>query len=172
MSINQTEALALWLFVVLWYATQPVGVNSGGFGERRGDAQFVAAVQRLPVPPLVYGIVWFILYGLIAFAMFGYWQQSVAGTIEFTTTMILFIVNWLLNKSWTPVFFGAQSPAGGFVIILLCFITAVVIECLVVAELGFTWIAVFLLIYLVWLFFAMILNAIVWIWYANAVKRT
>ena len=132
-----------------------LGFLSGQVG---GDAsspwfQSLAKPSTFP-PPATFGIVWSILYFLMGLALalvcaaWGAWGRGAAITA--------FIVQLLLNLSWSPVFFGAHEITAALVIL-------VVLDLLVIVTVLLFWrvrraAALLLLPYLAWILFATLLN--------------
>lgn len=69
-------------------------------------------------PDAVFGPVWTVLYAMIGLALARVWHASspVAAKRGGYTS---FAIQFLLNLSWTPVFFGAHQPGWSLGIIVL-----------------------------------------------------
>ena len=105
-------------------------------------------------PPATFGIVWTILYVMIGFALA--LVSSAWGARGRKLAIGLFIVHFLLNLTWSPVFFGGQNITGGLIVILLIDVT-------LLAVIWAFWrvrsaAALLLLPYLAWVLFATLLN--------------
>ena len=98
--------------------------NGGGGGQQQppppvraprstGDVLF----RLLLSPPgWLFGIVWTLLYALMAVAGFVYWRRGSADDpaqrLELrVTTLVAVLVNLVLNKLWTPLYFDANQRA-------------------------------------------------------------
>ncbi len=68
-------------------------------------------------PDAVFMPVWLTLYALMGIAVFLIWRKGLQ-TGRVKPAFILFWVQLVLNALWSVVFFGYESPAGGFAIIL------------------------------------------------------
>ncbi|MDD4984550.1 MAG: tryptophan-rich sensory protein [Dehalococcoidales bacterium] len=68
-------------------------------------------------PDAVFMPVWLTLYALMGIAVFLIWRKGLQ-TDGVKPAFILFWVQLVLNALWSVVFFGYESPAGGFAIIL------------------------------------------------------
>ncbi len=68
-------------------------------------------------PDAVFMPVWLTLYALMGIAVFLVWRKGLQ-TEGVKPAFILFWVQLVLNALWSVVFFGYESPAGGFAIIL------------------------------------------------------
>jgi tryptophan-rich sensory protein len=70
---------------------------------------FIKTLKKLTdnaIPdPLVFSIIWSILYGLIGVAIFLYWKNSTDDTIIFNSVMGCYFVNIVLNHLYYPIFF-------------------------------------------------------------------
>lgn len=113
------------------------------------------------VPGWAFGLIWFILYGLIGVSIFLFWQYDI--TIQYyDLVIILFLVNIVLNKIWSLLFFGFRAPWFALVDLILMFGTAVPVVVFMVLDAanGFTnyWPFALYLLYPIWIFVAGILN--------------
>lgn len=105
-------------------------------------------------PPATFGIVWTVLYAIIGFSLAlvcSSWGARGRGL-----AIGLFVVHFLCNLAWTPVFFGNQNIEGGLMVLGLVDFTLL----LVIAAF---WrvrhsAALLLLPYLAWVGFATVLN--------------
>lgn len=68
-------------------------------------------------PDAVFMPVWLTLYALMGIAVFLIWRKGLQ-TDGVKPAFILFWVQLVLNALWSVVFFGYESPVGGFAIIL------------------------------------------------------
>ncbi|WP_428028233.1 TspO/MBR family protein [Altererythrobacter sp.] len=104
--------------------------------------------------PIVFRIVWpilFIMIGLALAMVCSAWGARGRGI-----AIGLFVLHFLLNMAWTPVFFGNQDIQGGLIVIGLADVT-------LLALLWAFWrvrrsAGLMLLPYLAWLLFATLLN--------------
>lgn len=80
---------------------------------------YVKIVKPTYTPPSwVFGVVWPVLYIMIALALFFFWKAR--GSFEQKKLgYILFLVQLILNISFMPVFFGLKSFLGGLIICIL-----------------------------------------------------
>jgi translocator protein len=102
----------------------------------------------------VFGAAWTVLYILLGLVLAMLLAQRSAR--DWGLIVGLFVLQMLLNFSWSPVFFGLQQITAGLVIIIAMLIISVIVTMLlwrvrVVA-------AALMLPYLGWLTFAAILN--------------
>jgi tryptophan-rich sensory protein len=104
-------------------------------------------------PPVVFSIVWTVLYVTMAVAVWRLGSAAPAGR----SAKGLFIVQLVINGIWAPAFFGLQNPMLGLVVIVALFIVLVPT---ILLFLRIDRVAGFLLVpYLAWVGFAFVLNA-------------
>ena len=139
--------IVAWFTFVFW---QPYG------SDYRTNRKWYEAKKTFIMfapPGWIFGIAWSILYGLItcsAVIFFNTFSSSIA-------TFVLFFVNVVLNKFWSPVFFGRQW-VGVALVIVICMI-GTEIGVLILFGLEFQWVAFALYCpYLIWSMYALILN--------------
>jgi benzodiazapine receptor len=106
-------------------------------------------------PAWLFAPVWSALYVLIAIAAYLVWQRRDNST-NYLTARAVYIIQLLLNFSWSIVFFGFHSIIGGLLIIILLWMMIL---------LTIRWFGKFskatgwlLLPYFLWVSFAAILN--------------
>lgn len=117
------------------------------------DTAWYQGLQKpeLQPPPLVFGIVWTVLYALFAASLAIVWNKKAP-----TKTLILYLAIGILNALWTYVFFTQENPTGA-VFVLLIIILVTLFLFLSVYDISKT--AAYLLIpYMVWITFALYLN--------------
>ncbi|KKR14681.1 MAG: TspO and MBR like protein [Candidatus Falkowbacteria bacterium GW2011_GWA2_39_24] len=107
-------------------------------------------------PGWLFGPVWTILFLLMGYALFlilkGQWHKR-----QRNLAMLVFIIQWLLNIGWSFIFFGLQNPLLAFLEIIILWLT-IMWNILVFYRLNKT-AAYLLLPYLLWVTFALVLNA-------------
>jgi tryptophan-rich sensory protein len=105
-------------------------------------------------PGWIFGPVWTLLYVMMGIAAWLVWRDG--GWKMQGTPLRLFLLQWLFNALWTPLFFGAHRIELAFVDIVLLWLTLVVTLTLFWRV---NWTAGMLLIpYLGWVSFAAALN--------------
>jgi tryptophan-rich sensory protein len=67
-------------------------------------------------PGAAFPIVWTILYALMAYGAWRVWRR-IGPEPDRSRALLVFGVQLLLNGLWAPVFFGAQSPELGMLVI-------------------------------------------------------
>lgn len=131
-----------------------------------GTAAFVsidgwyAALQKPSwnPPAWVFGPAWTVLYISMAVAAWLVWREG--GWKAQGRALGLFLVQWVLNALWTPLFFGLHRPG-------LAFAEIVILWLAIAATLAAFWrinkVAGALLVpYLAWVTFAAALNFAIW----------
>lgn len=141
------------LFVALCLG---LGYLSGLVGQG-ADTEWYRSLEKpaFNPPSWVFGPVWTVLYVLMGLAAFLVWREG-PGRREVQVALGLFALQFLLNLAWTPTFFGAQTVAGGAVVIV---VLLVVLALTVWRFFGVRPLAGWLLVpYLLWVAFATVLN--------------
>ena len=72
--------------------------------------------SKLSPPSWVFPIVWPILYVLIIISGFVYLQN---GGTALSRGFLYYIIAWILNLSWSPIFFSLHRPDISFIVVLL-----------------------------------------------------
>lgn len=106
-------------------------------------------------PEILFPIVWTILFTLMGFSVFLVWRHG-TDRPAVRIALLTFALQFALNLSWTPVFFGLQRADLGLLVIILLWvaITATVVTFARVSRLA----AALLIPYLAWVSFALVLN--------------
>ena len=109
--------------------------------------------SKLTPPSYIFGIVWPILYLMIFLSFMFYILSSNKKSIY---VIILFIIQIILNLSWSPVFFRFNKIKIAFIIIILLWLS---ILGLIINFYKINQLASYLLIpYFIWVTFATYLN--------------
>ena len=80
------------------------------------------AKSPLNPPGMVFGIVWPILYALLAFSFWSVWRKP--NSPERTLALRLFALHMLMNWAWSPVFFIAHQVFAALALIFVLIFTA------------------------------------------------
>ncbi len=140
-----------WLALCFSASASAIFVSTGGW--------YAALHKPTWNPPAwVFGPAWTLLYFLMATSAWIVWREG--GWKAQGRALGLFLVQWLLNALWTPLFFGLHQPGLAFAEIvalwLLLFLTVT----------SFWWVkkaaGALLLPYLSWVTFAAVLNFTIW----------
>jgi len=114
----------------------------------------------LTPPGWVFSVAWTILYFLIGLALFFVMQtDNMDRRYNKTNAYVLFAINLVLNTLWSFVFFGAEMPSVALLVLVLLIGTVI----LMMREFfRINNVTIWLLLpYLLWLFFAFYLNAMI-----------
>lgn len=124
------------------------------------DIEFYNSLRKINVPPLVFSIVWTIIY--LAMAIFIFWHLKIKTTHDRKIFWVYLLLNYLIESSYLPVFFNGQNLFLGFVICLLTFLTIVLVamEAFVIKKES----VLLLIPYLLWSAFASVLAMLIYIW--------
>ncbi|MBN1805975.1 MAG: tryptophan-rich sensory protein [Sedimentisphaerales bacterium] len=111
-------------------------------------------------PNWIFGPVWTTLYIMMGVSAFLVWQKGLDGK-PVRIGVICFVVQLALNAVWTPLFFGLRSPLLGLIDIIL------LLAAIIVTIFSFFKISIpaglLLIPYFLWVSFATILNASLYI---------
>ncbi len=110
-------------------------------------------------PGWIFGPVWTVLYILMAVSAALVWYRGLPGP-KVRIALVLYMVQLVLNASWTPIFFGLQMPLLAFIDILLLW-AAILITILAFLRVS-RYAALLMAPYLIWTTFAAILNFTLW----------
>ncbi|MGM0553601.1 MAG: TspO/MBR family protein [Pseudomonadota bacterium] len=152
------DLLALIAWLVLVFAVAALG----GWATSLSVDGWYAALAHPPLnpPDAVFGPVWSVLFGLMGLAGWHVWRR--VGLTGAPVAMGLFLAQLALNLGWSVLFFGLQRPDLALVEILILWL-------LILATVMAFWridriAGVLLIPYLLWVGFAIYLNAgIVWL---------
>lgn len=112
-------------------------------------------------PSWLFGPVWTALYVMMAAALWLVLRETYQTPEARVRPVGLFLVQFVLNLAWTPLFFGMHSPMLAFVDICALWMAALA------TALAFgkvrTAAAYLLVPYLLWISFALVLNGTIWL---------
>ncbi len=114
----------------------------------------------LQKPSWLFGPVWTALYILMGIALFLVWRKGLAAR-GVRIALLVFLVQLVLNALWSFAFFGAESPLAGLIVIVALWGTIAATTALF-APLSRA-AAVLLVPYILWVSFAAILNASIYL---------
>nr|WP_281193488.1 TspO/MBR family protein [Halorubrum sp. F4] len=106
-------------------------------------------------PEILFPIVWTLLFTLMGVALFIVWRHG-TDRPSVRIALAMFAVQFALNLSWTPVFFGLQRPDLGLAVIVVLWVA--IIATVVLFSRISRIAAVLLTPYLGWVSFAVALN--------------
>lgn len=109
-------------------------------------------------PNWLFGPVWTVLYAMMAVAAWRVWRKE--GFRGARWALAIFFVQLALNMAWTFIFFGAHSPGGAFLEIVILWALILMTAALFRRhDAAAGWM---LLPYLLWVGFAAVLNFAIW----------
>jgi len=120
-TISRGEALGVVAWGVAWFARYDFGSSSYMNRAQSQEAGLYNASVRTAIAPLTpawFGVVWFLLYLANAAASYHFWRDFEPST-KYTTGIALLAVNVLLNKLWSPLFFGMRRPVAALLDLIL-----------------------------------------------------
>ena len=138
------EWATLFLYLVAWWLPTIVGLYTSTMsmvsketGKKSMAKRYKNFKTFLPklVPPWAFGPIWAVIYTLIALSAWMYLnfsdtEMSDDHEIYYDSVHGLILANYVLNMSWTSVFFGFSLYWMGTLIGLLIFLSALAIEIL------------------------------------------
>jgi len=111
-------------------------------------------------PNWLFAPVWTILYILMGISAFLVWRVGLSGP-NVKMALVIFIIQLILNAFWSVAFFGLRSPMAGLIVIVILWV-AILLTILSFARVSIT-AGVLLIPYILWVSFASILNAAIYI---------
>jgi len=141
-----------WIVFHFWQLTTSSG------GDRSWYERGKSRINCAP-PGYVFGLVWFVLYGLLTASAILFFKN----TTNYDAVFILWIINIMLNKVWSVLFFDSGRVRAALVVAFgmlgtqIAIIVLIAIDGLSVVD---RWLpfATFI-VYTLWLFVAIYLNA-------------
>ncbi|MFO1130088.1 MAG: TspO/MBR family protein [Rickettsiales bacterium] len=156
MEINNKKYISLFIWIILIILS---GSIIGSFTKPSIDGWYTTINRSDLTPPnYIFPIVWTILYGMLGAAGWCIWNANNFKQIKLLKT--LYIIQLILNWSWSPIFFNYHLTGTAFVIINLMETVVSMIIYLTYAELKL--VALLMLPYLSWILFAGYLNFYIW----------
>jgi benzodiazapine receptor len=147
--------------VVAIVACQGAGAIGSIFTTPAIPTWYAALEKPFFTPPnWLFAPAWITLYLLMAIAAFLIWRQGL-GQKGVKSTLVVFLVQLVLNALWSVVFFGLQSPLWGMVVILALWV-AILLTIIRFFRLS-TAAGALLLPYILWVSFASALNIAIWV---------
>jgi tryptophan-rich sensory protein len=111
-------------------------------------------------PNRIFGVVWSVLYAMIAVAGWLVWRQRHRGEVRIPLT--LYVAQFVLNALWAPVFFGGYQLIG-VAALWVAVVIIIALDLVVAATVASFWpisraAALLLVPYLLWVLYASSLN--------------
>lgn len=154
MNKNKVKIYAIWILIA-----EAVGALSG-FLSRNGMEIYSTYVQQPPLSPpaILFPIVWGILYALMGFGAARIYMSDPSR--ERSSGLNLYILQLIVNFFWSLIFFNLQ--AYGFALLWLILLWILVLAMILSFRKTDPLAAKLQIPYLLWLTFAVYLNAGVW----------
>lgn len=116
--------MPFWLKATLCIIVVEVAGILSGFLGASSIGDWYTRLERPPgTPPnWLFGPAWTILYALMGLAAARIWHRGEPAPAR-NRALIVFLLQFLLNLAWTPVFFGAHRMALALVVIVALFAT-------------------------------------------------
>lgn len=111
-------------------------------------------------PNWLFAPVWTLLYILMGVAAFLVWRKGLANQ-QVRVSLIIFLIQLVLNALWSVVFFGLKSPLYGFILIVVLWL-AILVTILRFYKISRV-ASVLMWPYLIWVTFASVLNMSIWL---------
>lgn len=154
--MNKTNFRPYFLWILL---SETVGFLSGWITRQGVDAFQQNVIQPpLSPPPILFPIVWTILYALMGIGAARVYLSPQSASRS--RGLNLFVSQLIVNFFWSPIFFNAQAYGLAFfwILLLIVLVTAMIFSFRKTDPLA----AVLQVPYLLWLLFAAYLNYGVW----------
>lgn len=155
--MNFKQNLVLLGFIVL---SQAAGLIGSLFTAPAINSWYVDLIKPGIAPPnWVFAPVWTTLFLLMGVSAFLVWRRGIHRA-EVKVALVVFLIQLILNISWSFLFFGLRSPGAAMIEILILWL-AIFANIIVFYKLSK--IAGLLLVpYLLWVSFASYLNFLIW----------
>jgi benzodiazapine receptor len=143
-------------FIISIFICQGAGIL-GSFFTTPSIPTWYATIKKpsFTPPHWLFAPVWIALFALMGVALFLIWRKGLHNT-QVRVAFIIFIIQLILNVSWSAAFFGLKSPLLGFIIIIALWVAILLT---IVTFYRASALASFLLIpYILWVSFAAVLN--------------
>lgn len=156
MSIKKFLLLIAWITVLL-----SIGSAIGFLTKENIDPWYMSLNRSSLSPPNhLFGIAWSILYAMIAISGWLIWQAQDFSRL--VSIKKIYIVQLLLNWSWTPLFFYYHQTGLALAVILMIIVLVASLIMLSLSKLRAT--AWLMTPYLIWSAFACYLNFYIWLY--------
>lgn len=129
---------------------------------------FTEYKRKLWLPPRwIFPIVWTILFILIETSLFAFHKEVIYGDSVAPTIFVLFVINMMANKQWTPIFFRQRKFMWALGLVFIIIVTGIAM--LAIFAIHSLWLSFgTFLPYILWCLFASYLNIMfVWVDYGK-----
>lgn len=150
-----------WKVTITIFVTLLLGSTSGLITAGAVEGWYMEIEKPSFNPPnTIFGPVWTVLYIMMGFSAGLIWSNGTEDPMV-RRGLALFGIQLLLNVLWSLLFFGLKSPGLALVDITLLLLT--IILCIRAFHPIDRWAAYLMVPYLLWVSFASILNASIWV---------
>lgn len=142
---------------------EAVGASGGVFTAMGLESWYPSLTKPALSPPnWVFGPVWTTLFALMGVAVWLVWRGIEGDQADAARRALwVFAGHFVLNLTWSAVFFGARSLSGGLVVLVLLWVS-IIATMWAFARVD-RWASLLLVPYLVWVGFAGYLNFAIWV---------
>jgi translocator protein len=154
---TRTSVLAGVVFLAITLFASTFGAVAQG--EDVGERYLALELPAWAPPQDAFGLVWPVLYVLIAAAAWRVWRVA-HGAAPARTELSLWLAQLAVNAAWPGVFFGLE--AFGYAIAVIVLLDLLVVATIVTFWRRDRWAALLLVPYLLWILYATALNVAVW----------
>lgn len=161
MSNASSKSFSFWPLVVSLAIPLGIGITASLVTRPQIAGWYTALHKPVFNPPnWLFGPVWSVIYILIGVAAWLVWQRRNSAPL-FSRTRLLYILQLVLNFSWSMVFFGLHQIAGALIVIALLWLS-IVLNIYYFSK--FSRVASWLLMpYLLWVSYASVLNLYIYL---------
>jgi len=110
-------------------------------------------------PNWLFAPVWITLFTLMGVSAFLVWRRGLDDQ-QVKIALTIFVIQLILNTSWSVIFFGLRSPLGGLIVISVLWI-AILLTILNFSKISMA-AGLLLVPYILWVSFAAVLNLFIW----------
>ena len=157
-NMNIRNILRLVVSIVACLAAGAIG----SIFTRSAITTWYATLEKPPFTPpnWLFAPAWTLLYVLMGTAAFLVWRNGL-GNRQVRIALIVFLIQLILNALWSVVFFGLESPLSGLIVISILWVAILVtiIKFFKISRVA----SVLMWPYLLWVTFAAVLNASIWL---------
>jgi translocator protein len=155
---TRASIFALVAFLALTLVASAVGALTQG--DDVGERYLALELPAWAPPQDAFGLVWPVLYVLIALAAWRVWRAAGGAVAPARTALALWLAQLLVNAAWPGIFFGLSEFGWGIVVIVV--LDLLVVATIVAFHRWERWAALLLTPYLLWILYATALNVAVW----------
>ena len=154
-------AIKKWLSLILWMTTVIlIGSMIGSFTKPQISTWY-STLHRSPLTPpnYIFPIAWTILYGTIGACGSILWRTG--SFPQLRIIKILYVIQLMLNWSWTPIFFSYHMT--GLSLLVICSMDILVGMLIWLAYPKIKSFSLLMVPYVLWILFASYLNLYIWL---------